>query len=90
MSGYTLLSGKGDGCGGGVSTGLDIRRESKLRCGRRGRCGGESGENEDVGTGVWNHAKSGFVRRTSLSICSRISLSRKNVLHLDVVDEFSG
>lgn len=73
-----------------MSTGDEIRRESKLRWGRRGRCGGERGENEEVGTGVWNHAKSGFVRRMSLSICSRISLSWKNVLHFDVVEEFNG
>ena len=91
MAGYSLPPRSlGDGCGGGVRIGLDIRRESKLRCGFRGRCGGERGDKEDSGTGVWNHARSGFVRRTSLSICSRISLSWKKVLHLDVVDEFNG
>lgn len=54
------------------------------------RGGGERGLSEEGGTGVWNHARSGFVRRTSLSICSRISLSRKKVLHFDVTALFRG
>ena len=73
-----------------MSIGLDIRNESKLDSRRRGRVGGLNGLNEEKGTGCWNHARSGFVRRTSLSICSRISLSWKNVLHFDVVAEFNG
>jgi hypothetical protein len=73
-----------------VRIGLDIRKESKLALGFKAREVGLRGLREDAGTGFWNHAKSGFVRRTSLSICSRISLSWKNVLHFDVVAAFSG
>jgi len=73
-----------------VSAGDERRRESMLALCVRGRDGGLSGDNGEKGTGCWNHAKSGFVLRTSLSICSRISLSWKNVLHFEVVAEFSG
>jgi hypothetical protein len=75
---------------GGVRIGDDRRRESTLGLCVRGRDGGLSGDKGENGTGCWNHARSGFVLRTSLSICSRISLSWKNVLHLDVVAEFNG
>lgn len=76
--------------GGGVNIGLDIRIESTLVFGCNGLDGGESGLRTDEGTGCWNHAKSGLVLRTSLSICSNMSLSWKNVLHFEVVAELSG
>jgi len=74
----------------GVSKGLVSLNDSKEAVGRNTLGGGLSGLREDAGTGVWNHARSGFVRLTSLSICSRISLSRKYVPHFDVAAEFRG
>ena len=77
--------------GFGVSRGLVSRSESNEGVGRNSLVGGGlSGLREVAGTGVWNHARSGFVRLTSLSICSRISLSRKYVPHFDVAAEFRG
>jgi hypothetical protein len=61
--------------GGGVRRGLDMRIDSTLVFGCKGFEGGDKGLRTDDGTGCWNHARSGFVRRTSLSICSSISLS---------------
>lgn len=52
--------------------------------------GGDSGLSGFLGTSDWKNAKSGNVRRTSLSICSRIVLSRKNAAHLDPGSALSG
>ena len=72
----TRISGYSDVAVGAVNIGLDICRESKLDLdARTARAGELRGERKEEGTGFWNQAKSGFVRRTSLSICSRISLS---------------
>ena len=90
ISGYLENEEEEGAVDSGVRSGLDIRNESKLDFGFIPGMGGVIGLNFDDGTGFWNHAKSGFVRRTSLSICSRISLSWKNVLHFDVVAEFKG
>lgn len=52
--------------------------------------GAESGFNGFCGTRCWKKAKSGKVRRTSLSICSKVVLSWIKVAHFDPGVEFKG
>jgi hypothetical protein len=55
-----------------------------------GAKGAESGFNGFCGTRCWKKAKSGNVRRTSLSICSKVVLSWIKVAHFDPGVEFKG